>query len=49
MYTKSALALVLLPLLLAALSVGNIYNRRSDCSFATNPNLGDSDDSFTGS
>lgn len=40
MYTKSTLALMLmpLPLLLAALSVGNIYNRRSvGCSFAADP------------
>ena len=49
MYSKSALALALLPELLAARSVGNAYTRRSVCcSFSTVATTGDSCDSFTG-
>lgn len=47
MYTKFALALALLPELLAARSAGNAYARRGvDCSFAIAANPGDSCDSF---
>lgn len=49
MHTKSALALALLPELLAALSVGNAHTRRSvSCSFSTGATAGDTCDSFAG-
>lgn len=50
MLTQSALVLTLLPELLVARSVGNVYDRRSvDCSFATGANSGGSCDSFANS
>lgn len=50
MYGKSALALALLPELLAARSIGNVFARRGvDCSFATAPSSGDTCESFADS
>lgn len=50
MYAKSALALALLPELLAARSVGNAFARRGvECDFETAPSSGDDCQSFADS
>lgn len=50
MYGKSALALALLPELLAARSIGNTLSRRGvDCSFSTAPSTGDTCETFADS
>lgn len=50
MYGKSALALALLPELLAARSLGNTFSRRGvDCSFSTAPSTGDTCETFADS
>jgi hypothetical protein len=50
MYGKSALALALLPELLAARSIGNAFSRRGvDCSFTIAPSSGDTCETFADS
>jgi LysM repeat protein len=50
MYGKSALALALLPELLAARSIGNAFFRRDiDCSFTVAPSSGDTCETFADS